>query len=160
MRDKLGTPTKQFAVIEVPELEWPASFRIPSPRFRLFVAANTSELPVEIMSRFVTAALSAGMVYFCAWGSGCERFHDIVDEILVEDDLGPRKFAGPTSNDKVMTTWHSQDTLEEALDFFATFAIPTDGFKRDSGFRVVVCLSNSGWAAIARSVIGSAEFSA
>jgi hypothetical protein len=59
----------------------------------------------------------------------CEKFHDIVDEVVVNDELGERRFAGPIANDTVMTTWHEHETLEQALDFFVTSAVPTQGFE-------------------------------
>lgn len=90
------------------------------------------------------------MFYFCSWGPDCERLHDIVDEVLVGDDIGEQKFAGPQSGDVIMTTWHAKHRLEDAIDFFATCAVPTDGFAPDSDFRVVTCVSNEHWATEAK----------
>jgi hypothetical protein len=98
------------------------------------------------------------MVYFCSWGPGCERFHDIVDELIAEDDVSERSFAGPTKNDVVMTTWHERDSLEEALDFFATCAVPADGLAPDSGFRLVICVDNPDWKATANRFLELAKF--
>jgi hypothetical protein len=148
---------KQFAVIQLPELRWPSSLPLSSRRFRLFVAADISDVSVDAVSDFASAALSKGMVYFCAWGRDCERFHDIVDEVIVKDDLGERKFVGPTASDTVMTTWHDHESLEEALDFFATCAIPTDGLTVDSAFRLVICVGKQDWAEIAKRFLQSAE---
>lgn len=87
---------KRFAVIQLPELKWPASVELPGSRFRLFVAADISDVSTDLVSQFATAALTAGMVYFCAWGHDYGRFHDIVDEVIVEDDvLGERRFVAP-----------------------------------------------------------------
>jgi hypothetical protein len=149
---------KQFAVIEVPELKWPASILLPFSRFRLFVAADVSEVSVDAISEFASAALSRGMVYFCAWGRECERLHDIVDEVIVGDDLGERRFVGPTPNDTVMTTWHKDEGLEEALDFFSTLAVPTEGFATNSNFRLVICVGNPEWARTATRVLQPIEF--
>jgi hypothetical protein len=148
---------KRFEVIRLPELKWPISTPLPSGRFRLFVAADVSNVSVDAISEFASAALSKGMVYFSAWGRDCERFHDIVDEIIVEDDLGERRFVGPTADDAVMTTWHKKETLEEALDFFTTFAVPTDGFAANSSFRLVICVGNPDWAETATRVLQSTE---
>jgi hypothetical protein len=131
---------------------------LPTKRFRLFVAADTLDATVEAISEFVMAALTAGMVYCCAWGQGCERLHDIVDECITEDDLGARKFAGPIPNDVVMTTWHNHESLEEALDFFATCTVPTDGFSEGSGFRIVISVRHPEWAAAATHFLHSADF--
>ena len=149
---------QQFAVLQLSALVWPDSLRVPSERFRLFVAADTTQITSHEISRFAEAALSRGMVYFCAWGPGCERFHDIVDEVVVEDDLGERKFAAPTKNDVVMTTWHHDETLEEALDFFARYANPTDGYAADSSYRLVICVKNPESASVAARQLKAADF--
>lgn len=98
------------------------------------------------------------MVYLCAWGRDCERLHDIVDEVIAEDDIGARRFAGPTQEDVVVTTWHEDETLEEALQFFSTSAVPTDGFLAGSNFRLTICVADPEWARTATRVLQSAEF--
>ena len=149
---------EHFAVIPLAQLAWPVSIALPRRRFRLFVAADTSGLSTHALSNFASAALSRGMVYICAWGRGCERFHDIVDEIVAEDALGKRRFVGPTPNDVVMTTWHEDESVEEALSFFAISAIPSEGFADDSDFRLVICLGNPRWAQAADRLLQSAKF--
>ena len=99
------------------------------------------------------------MVYFCGWGPGCERFHDIVDEIIVGDEVvGRNRFKPPTTHDAVMTTWHDDDTLEQALDFFATCAVPSDGNIEHSDYRLVVCIGHPEWAAVATRLLKAAPF--
>jgi hypothetical protein len=58
----------KFAVVEVPQLAWPAELQIPSKRFRLLVAADTSQLSVQTISDFALASLEHGMVYFVLGG--------------------------------------------------------------------------------------------
>jgi len=89
---------------------------------------------------------------------GCERIHDIVDEVAVADDISEQEFVGPSPSDVVVTTWHDDETLEETLDFFATCAVPTEGFVSDSDFRLVICVANQQWAAQAKAFLESAEF--
>lgn len=149
---------KRFAVVQVAELNWPPALKIPTKKFRLFVAANTTDVSTKTLSDFALAALNQGMVYFCSWGPDCERFHDIVDEVVVEDDIGEQKFAGPNDSDTIMTTWHAKDSLEDAIDFFATCAVPSDGFALDSDFRLVICVANQQWAAQANTSLESAKF--
>jgi hypothetical protein len=146
-----------FCVVELAALQWPPSIPISSRRFRVFVAADVTGIVTEVISKFANAALKTGMVYFCAWGPGCERFHDIVDEVITEDDLGERLFAGPKATDTVMTTWHDSEELGEALEFFINFAHPTDGFEDSSEYWVAVCVNNSEWAETVRRILGTAE---
>lgn len=151
------TDTNHFIVIVVDSLVWPASLTIPSPRFRLLVAADTHRVAVEELSGFAQEALGRGMVYFCAWGNGSERFHDIVDEVR-DAGVGQVQLKPPTRNDVVMTTSHENETLQEAIEFFATCAVPTEGYAEGSGYRVVICVNHSDWAETARNYLKSAPF--
>jgi hypothetical protein len=90
-------------------------------------------------------------------GVDCERFHDIVDEVVVEDDLGERQFLGPNQDDVIMTTWHKDDILEEAIDYFINFAFPTDGFQADSDSWIALCVNNPEWATSIRRKIEAAQ---
>jgi hypothetical protein len=140
---------KPFLVTDVPSLNWPTRLKIPSTRFRLFVAADVTNTDVNVMSSFARDALTKGMVSFCSWGLGCERFHDIVDEVVVEDDIGKRLFAGPNQNDVIRTTWHGHEPLPEALNYFTRFAQPTEGFFSGSHYWVAITVRGSEWAAAA-----------
>ena len=93
------------------------------------------------------------MVYFCAWGPGCEKFHDIVDEQIVANELDERSSGAPTEADTVMTTWHQDESLEEALDFFVTRAHPTNGLEPDSGACVAICVNSPEWAQVVRRLL-------
>jgi len=154
----IGHP-KRFAVVEISNLIWPATLEIPSKRFRLLVVGDTSQLSVRAISDLAAAALERGMVYCCCWGEGCERFHDIVDEVIVADDLGPRKFSGSKPDDVIVTTWHEDEPLEEALYYFAQLAIPTGGFHSGSEFHLVLCLNNPEWAEQSKKYLQSLDAS-
>jgi hypothetical protein len=152
----MSSQSKRFAVVEVPDLIWPPALAIPTKRFLLLVVADTSNVSADALSHFAATALERGMVYFCSWGQGCERFHDIVDEIVVDDDLGPRRFSGSKPGDVIMTTWHNDESLEEALEFLAV-ANPTEGFEPDSDFRLVICVGNPDWVEQANRFLRSVE---
>jgi hypothetical protein len=138
---------KLFHVTELASLRWPFALHIPSRRFRLFVAADVTSTTASIIAEFAHAALTSGMVYFCAWGPDCSRFHDIVDEVVVADDIGKRLFAGPNEQDTIMTTWHENEALDDALDFFVNCSHPTNGFEAASDFWFAMSVANSAWAA-------------
>ena len=137
----------QFSVLEISALVWPDSVRLPQERFRLFVAADTTQTTTEQIADFTQAALKMGMVYCCAWGPGCERFHDIVDEVSTARELDGLQ--PPTPEDTIMTTWHKHESLVEALDFFGKWAMPTAGYSADSNYRLVVCVGHPEWASTA-----------
>jgi hypothetical protein len=148
---------KRFLVIQVPDLKWPALLKMPSRRFRLFVAADITNGATQVVADFALAALERGMVYFCSWGPDCERFHDIVDQLRDADELSVQEFSGPSESDVIITTSHADETLEESLDFFTT-VVPTEGFAEDSDFRLVICVGNADWLDRANRFLKSAEF--
>ena len=103
---------KRFIVVELPDFRWPKSLQLPR-RFRLFVAADSHDICTDAVSEFVIAVLQQGAVYCCAWGPGCERFHDIIDEVVIADCVRERKFVGPSPSDVIMTTWHSDEAYKK-----------------------------------------------
>jgi hypothetical protein len=139
-------------------LKWPKRIEIPSNRFRLFVAADIEGNGNTAVSQFASAALNRGMVYFCSWGIGCGRFHDIVDEIVAMQEPRKDNSAAVSPRDTVMTTWHDNESLEEALNFFIGAALPTEGLILDSTFRLVLCVGHQEWANRAMRVLQSAKF--
>ena len=82
--------------------------------------------------------------------------HDIVDECSVEHD--PRRHVPNGANDVVMTTWHEHEPLEEAVDFLATAAVPSDGYLPDSDFRLVLSVGHPEWGATAKRILETIGF--
>ena len=65
--------------------------------------------------------LEQGIAYLCVWGTDCERVHDLFDLERMPDEPKGRV---------VMTTWHSKESLSEALWFFANCVEPDDMASR------------------------------
>jgi hypothetical protein len=105
--------------------EWPARLAEPEPCFVLFLALDASELASEVVRAFADKIAAQGVGYVCAWGPDCSRVHDIFDFALDVDNEELRREAD--ENDAtVMTSWHEDEDLDEALDF-AVFAAPASG---------------------------------
>lgn len=71
---------------------------------------------------------------------------NVFADLILGDELGEGKFKGPGERDAIMTTWHESDSLEDALDFFVNWAIPTDGFVENSNCWLAVSVNNPKWA--------------
>lgn len=54
--------------------------------------------------------IDAKVLLFCTVGKDCELWHDIMDEMIVGDGSIERDF-------DMITTWHTDETLEEVLEF-------------------------------------------
>ena len=65
----------------------------------------------------------AGCAYVCCWGVDCERVHDLFDAECVE-----RGFDA-SSDDTIMTTWHTDDTLDEFIHFSLLCTEPTQKYR-------------------------------
>jgi hypothetical protein len=74
----------------------------------------------------------------CAWGPDCERVHDIVDE--------ERDARNPNGPGVVMTTWHEDESLTEALWFVLAATTPDDVHVDAGGATVGVSIGSSAWA--------------
>ncbi len=71
------------------------------------------EVTQEWCSRVAGWLTKSGCLYVVAWGTECEKWHDTVDwSILEEFDYGD------IPDDRfVMTTWHANEPLSEAMWF-------------------------------------------
>ncbi len=114
-----------------------------SPRFTLFLACNSRKVSVEVLADFAEKALAQGAVYISTWGPDCERIHDIFDETIIEEQV--RLDTNEYVPSDVMTTWHNDETLEDALEFFLTAANPHDGFAATCHAAIAVSVSNDDW---------------
>jgi hypothetical protein len=76
------------------------------------------------------------MAYLCVWGGDCSRVHDQFD---LERDTEERE------GRVVVTTWHDDEPIEEALWFFANCAYPDTEFEADCRDWVAISVANRGW---------------
>lgn len=101
----------------------PDTLHLPSPHFAALLVADTASLNVETLSNFCRKLIDSGCAYFSAWGPGCERIHDVFDELHVITTLD-----NPTAS-TLMTTWHSDQSLDETLDFFLSHTLPDPAYS-------------------------------
>ena len=123
---------------------------IHSKHWVLFIAMDARLMSVDEISNIANWALDQGAVYVCVWGPDCEQVHDIIDEVLV--DRNP----DPTDEDVIMTTWHDDETLEEALWFAVNSAFPAGAYTETCKTLVAVAVGSEDWGSeIAKKLSGS-----
>ena len=125
---------RQLFSLALPDLpSLPDSLSLPSRHFIAFLAADASEIDAKVLAEFSRRLIRAGCVYFCAWGGDCERVHDVFDgECLNIDPV-------------IMTTWHSDDSLDEALWFFLRSAFPDDGYAATTQSALAISVGRHDW---------------
>jgi hypothetical protein len=92
--------------------------------FLCLLVWDAEQESVDAIDRVTEALLAAGCVYLCAWGTDCERVHDICDENIVAMELDGR--GDEILSESVMTTWHEREAVDEALWFLLRCAVPDD----------------------------------
>ena len=98
----------------------------------LFLAVDATSIPNSVLRAVARELLDRGLASLCVWGTDCSRVHDQFDLERHPDS-------------EVETTWHSDETLEEALWYFANVAYPDDSFERDCRDWVALAVANDAW---------------
>jgi hypothetical protein len=109
-----------------------------SHHFGLFIAADASKVSDERIRAIAKVLLGRGLAYLCAWGPECERVHDIFD--LAELELDPQGTRGV-----VMTTWHNDEPLSEAIWFFVSAAYPDESYEKTCLEWIVAGVGTEQW---------------
>ncbi len=99
-----------------PELDWPAG------SFVTLLTADARGVDSERIANAARTMLDAGCAYFCTWGPRCKHVHDVIDEVRAIPD------PNPSADTVVMTTWHDDESLDEALCFLLSTACPAESF--------------------------------
>jgi hypothetical protein len=108
--------------------------------FVCFCAMDARAMSADELGEFCSRLLHLGCAYPCTWGPDCQRVHDIMDEEIVGDN--------PPDTDwgDVMTTWHSKDSLEDALQFFLTCTTPDEVFAPDAcSSGLIITVGSTEW---------------
>ena len=112
-----------------------------STHFCCLIAWDASHSTLEEVSSLIDRLRKAGCVYFVCWGPSCEWVHDIVNE------------SDPYSEGGIMTTWHSNESLEEALWFFLNVTWPDREFEETFGAALGITVGSKEWAAEVRTAL-------
>ena len=111
-----------------------------SKLYVLFIAMQYANVSNERLIALAESNLEAGMAYCCAWGPGCEHFHDIVDECALAIDQQTQQ------ESVIMTTWHDKETLKESLWFAIFSAFPDAAYENSCSSVVIEVIGNEAWA--------------
>jgi hypothetical protein len=87
--------------------------------------------------------LDQGAVYFCCWGPGCERTHDIAHEEVQVKEADEDE----DEDSVIMTTWHDQEEMTEVIEFSLTAAEPDEAFSSGCNAVLVISVGSIYWAA-------------
>lgn len=112
-----------------------------SKYFTLFLAWDALDIGERNMVEIFQPLVDRGLAYFCAWGNRCREVHDAVDMCVVEEEI-----KNGEADYLLMTTWHEEESLEDAFWFFKNLAIPGENEVFSDFERYVVVIDNPQWA--------------
>lgn len=119
--------------------EWPDDLAAIGGRFRLFLAIDASGISDQAIEAAAREALKQGAVYVCVWGPDCELTHDTFDHVANEAGLSSEKAV-------IMTTWHADESLADAVEFFLRSTIPDESYADGCNDWLVVAVGRREWS--------------
>jgi len=128
--------------------ELPGEMRTTSPNFGLLLLMDATGVKNQEILQSGARLVERGLAYLCTWGPECERVHDLFDEAAA---VRNEKLS---SDDVIMTTWHSGETLTEALWFFFHAAFPTQFFEANCLDWIIAPIHNRSWEQEVRTKAG------
>ena len=128
-------------LLEIDTLEdWPEELDVKSKHFVLFLACDAADVHNDDLAAFAAKVLDQGMVYLSTWGVDSERVHDVFDEVDAE------KNPDSTADDVVLSEWHEDEPLPEALRFAVATASPALEYEDSCKVTLAAAVGNPDWA--------------
>jgi hypothetical protein len=132
---------RTMLLLEIDALEdWPEELVLKSPHFVLFLACDAQDVADEDLAAVAGKALEQGMVYLSAWGGDSERVHDVFE--ATDAEFHPDS----TADDVVLSEWHEDEPLAEALRFAVAQASPAADHEKTCKVTLAVSVGNPDWA--------------
>jgi len=129
--------------------EFPEDVALSSPRFACLLAWDARDVDAHRVRRLGRKLLDSGAVYICAWGPDCERVHDLIDA----EEIGPNP--PPVVDRVIMTTWHENEPLPEAVWFVLHNSWPDEAYESGCGSTLGVAIGSTAWATEIRSAFSN-----
>ena len=107
----------------------PVRIVVGSKYFVSLLAWDARAVATSDIAHVARVLLDAGCVYFCCWGP-----EYVGDGTSMNDD-----------ESTIMTTWHTEESLEEATWFALNVAFPDDRFFDSCKAVVSICIGNPDW---------------
>ena len=127
----------------------PDDIPLSSPNFACLLVWDSRNANVEEISSVIRPILECGCSYFCFWGPDYKRVDDIIGEInstsSVDLDSPGESF--------IMTTWHNDEKLQEALWFFLNETWPDEFYEMTTLSSLAIVIGNQEWAEIVKDAL-------
>ncbi len=134
---------RQFASAHVELIAQAAEVFAPGGQgFGLFIAIEDGGVEIEAVAAFAEHAMNCGCAAVSIWGTDCERYHDIFDEVALAQSLATGRPG------VLMTTWHAEESLQDALTFYILWACVDEEFAPPPNHWLILSIGNAAGAAV------------
>ncbi|MGH9968072.1 MAG: DUF7684 family protein [Pyrinomonadaceae bacterium] len=117
----------------------PSTLNLPSKYFGVWLACDARNIEKTVVVNLARSLVANGMRYFCSWGGDCERVHDLVDSVIIEND------PDETEDSVIITMWFEEKSLDEALWQFLYVAFPANDYEADCQADLAIVIGNNEW---------------
>jgi len=134
-KDSFGREIYLVSVEKVDDLDV-TNLSLNSRYFTLMIINNNhvNELYFEKCKHLILH----GLAYMRAWGSECSLLDSLFDEasVMLEVDEGIKICR--SDEDVIMTTWHENESLDSAIDYFLRKTEPTKMFNSECNSSIIL----------------------
>lgn len=132
---------REILTLFIPKFEFfPPTVAFPNSRLVCLLVCDATQTPDSVITDLAALLVEKGLVYLCAWGPDCSRVHDLFDLTIVKHELEKEVELA------VMTTWHADESLDDALWFMLNCAYhPDDTGDEAWACRVIIIVGNPDW---------------
>jgi hypothetical protein len=131
---------RDLFLLSVPRVsDVPGVLRLSSEYFGVLLACDAHNITDDVVVDLARSLIANGMRYFCSWGRDCERVHDIVDSVVIENAKDE------TEDSVIITMWFDDKSLDEALWQFLYVAFPANDYAEGCRADLAIVIGNSEW---------------
>jgi len=115
----------------------PGIIESPSRYFVAMLIWDAATVDATAITKLARKLIDSGCAYVCCWGDDCERVHDLFDSEWISNGFDP------ASDDTIMTTWHTNDSLDDFIHYSLAHTQPTDKYQPECRTVVAIVFDNS-----------------
>jgi hypothetical protein len=131
---------RQLFVLSLPRIsDLPETLNLQSKYFGVLLACDAKRINDDAILNLARLLIAQGMRYFVAWGSDCERVHDLFDSVIIEND--PHE----TEDSVIMTMWLEKKSLDEAVWQFLYVAFPANDYADNCQSELIIVVGDDEW---------------
>ena len=113
-----------------------SDFKAPSKYFVAMLICNAPGFTNNDLAILSRKLIDAGCAYLSCWGQDCERVHDLFDTEWIDNGFDPG------SSGTIMTTWHTDDSLDDFIEYAIWFTEPTDEYQKECRSLVAIVIDD------------------